>query len=76
MVDHWEIDETNSPYSRTSNEVEERKNKTMIELTSVMLIESHAPLYFWGEDILIASYMFNRAPHKMYKLITFELFKC
>ena len=40
------------------------KNKTLIELTNAMLIESAAPLHFWGEAILIACHVLNRVPHK------------
>ena len=35
-----------TPYSPTSNGVAERKNRTLIELTNAMLIESSAPLHF------------------------------
>ena len=41
------IHETTTPYSPASNGVAERKNRTLIELTNVMLIESGAPLHFW-----------------------------
>ena len=40
-----------------------------------MLIESHAPLNFWGEAILTACYVLNRVPHKKSKLTPFELWK-
>ena len=40
------IHETTAPYSPASNGVAERKNKTLIELTNAMLIESGAPLHF------------------------------
>ena len=42
----------------------ERKNRTLIELTNVMLIESDAHLHFWGEAILTACHVLNRVPHK------------
>ena len=38
------IHETTPPYSPTSNGVAERKNRTLIELTNAMLIESGASL--------------------------------
>ena len=40
-----------------------------------MLIESHAPLNFLGEAILLACYVLNRVPHKKSKLTPFELWK-
>ena len=58
------IDETTAPYSPASNGVVEIKNRTLIELTNAMLIESGAPLHFWGEAILIACHVLNRVPHK------------
>ena len=69
------IHETTPPYSPSSNGVAERKNRTLVELTNVMLIESHAPLNFWGEAILTACYVLNRVPHKKSKLTPFELWK-
>ena len=58
------IHETTIPYSPASNGVAERKNRTLIELTKAMFIESDAPLYFWGETILTACHVLNRVPHK------------
>ena len=69
------INETTPPYSPSSNGVAERKNRTLVELTNVMLIESHAPLNFLGEAILLACYVLNRVPHKKSKLTPFELWK-
>nr|AAU90333.1 Putative gag and pol polyprotein, identical [Solanum demissum] len=69
------IHETTPPYSPSSNGAAERKNRTLVELTNAMLIESHAPLNFWGETILTACYVLNRVPHKKSKLTHFELWK-
>ena len=51
----------------------ERKNRTLIELTNAMLIESGAPLHFWGEAILIAYHVVNRVLHKKSRTIHFEM---
>ena len=69
------IYETTAPYSPTSNGVAERKNRTIIELTNAMLIESGAPLHFWGEAILTACYVLNRVPHKKSHTTPFEIWK-
>ena len=53
----------------------ERKNRTLIELTNAMLIESGAPLHFWGEAILIACHVLNRVPHKKSHTTPFEMWK-
>ena len=69
------IHETTPPYSPASNGVAERKNRTLVELTNAMLIESCAPLSFWAEALLTACYVLNRVPHKKTKLTPFELWK-
>ena len=53
----------------------ERKNRTLINLTNAVLIESGAPLNMWGEAILIACNVLNKVPHKKTKLTPFELWK-
>ena len=67
------IQETTAPYSPASNGVAERKNKTLIELTNAILIESGAPLYFWGESILTTCHVLNRVPHKKSHTTPFEM---
>ena len=52
-----------------------RKNRTLIELTNTMLIESGAPLHFLGEVILTACHILNRVPHKMSHTTPFEMWK-
>ena len=69
------IHETTAPYSHASNGVAERKNRTLIELTNAMLIESSASLHFWGEAILTACHVLNRAPHKKSHITAFEMWK-
>ena len=69
------IHETTAPYSPASNGVAERKNRTLIELTNAMLIESGGPLHFWGEAILTACHVLNRVPHKKSHITPFEMWK-
>ena len=69
------IHETIAPYSPASNGVAERKNRTLIELTNAMLIESGAPIHFWGEAILTACYVLNRVPHKKSHTTSLEMWK-
>ena len=40
-----------------------------------MLIESSAPLHFWGEPILIVCHVLNRVPHKKSHTTPFEIWK-
>ena len=53
-----------APYSPASNGVVKEKNRTLIELTNAMLIDSSAPLHFLGEAILTTCHVLNRVPHK------------
>ena len=70
------IHETTTPYPPASNGVVERKkNRTLTDLTNALLIESGAPLYLWGETILIACHILNRVPHKMSHTTPFEMWK-
>ena len=69
------IHETTAPYSPASNGVAERKNRTLIELTNVMLIEFGVPLHFWGKVILTACYVLNKVPHKKSHTTPFEMWK-
>jgi len=69
------IHETTAPYSSASNGVAERKNRTLIELKYDMLIESGAPLYFWGGAILTTCHVLNRVPHKRSHTTPFEMWK-
>jgi hypothetical protein len=55
--------------------VAERKNRTLIELTNAMLIESGASLNLLGEAILTACHVLNRMPHKKIKITPYELWK-
>ena len=69
------IHETTVPYSPASNGVagKKRRNRTLIKLTNAMLIESSAPLHFWGEAILIAYHVVNRVLRKKSRTIHFEM---
>ena len=69
------IHETTASHSPASNGVAERKNRTLIELTNAMLIESSASLHFWGEAILTACHVLNRVPHKKSHTAPFEMWK-
>ena len=45
---HEIIHETTTPYSPQSNEVVERKNRTLKEMMNAMLISSGLPQNMWG----------------------------
>ena len=72
---HGIIYETITPYSPQSNGVIERKNRTLKEMMNVMLISSGLPQNMWGEAILIANYLLNKALEKKAKKTPYELWK-
>ena len=69
------IHETTASYSPASNGVAKRKNRTLIELTNAMLIESGAPLHFWDETILTACHVLNKVSHKKSHTTPFEMWE-
>ena len=63
--------ETTTPYSSASNGMAKRKNRILIELTNVMLIEYGALLHFWDEAILTEYHVLNMVHHKKIAYHTF-----
>jgi len=67
------IYEVTPPYSRESNGLAKKKNKTLKEMMNVMLISSSAPDNLWGEAFLTACFLQNRIPHKKTSKTPYEL---
>ncbi|UYV83393.1 hypothetical protein LAZ67_23000861 [Cordylochernes scorpioides] len=62
-------------YSPSRNGIVERANRSLIEGTRALLIESQLPPKFWAEAMNTYSYIKNRTPHKRNdKTIPEELF--
>ena len=59
---HGVIHQTTCPYSPQQNEVDERKNRHLLEMVRAMLFEANMPLQYWGESLSTASYLINRIP--------------
>ncbi|GKB58046.1 retrovirus-related pol polyprotein from transposon TNT 1-94 [Tanacetum coccineum] len=57
--------EFTSPYSPQQNGIAERKNRTLKEMVTAMLISSGMSQDMWGEAILTATYLLNKIPPKV-----------
>ena len=44
------------------NGVVEMKNRHLLNTTQVLLFQGNVPKSYWGEAVLIATYMINRIP--------------
>ncbi|GJZ81144.1 zinc finger, CCHC-type containing protein [Tanacetum coccineum] len=67
------IHETTAPYTPQQNSVAERKNRALKEMVNSMLSYSGLSEGFWGEAMLMASYLLNRVPNKRNKTTPYEL---
>ncbi|GKA69082.1 retrovirus-related pol polyprotein from transposon TNT 1-94 [Tanacetum coccineum] len=56
--------EFTAPYSPQQNGIAERKNHTLKEMVTAMLISSGMSQDMWGEAILTATYLLNKIPRK------------
>ncbi|GKD89706.1 reverse transcriptase domain-containing protein, partial [Tanacetum coccineum] len=54
--------EFTAPYSPQQNGIAERKNRTLKEIVTAMLISSGMSQDMWGEVILTATYLLNKIP--------------
>jgi hypothetical protein len=71
-VEHGIIHERTPPYSRQSNGVVERKNRTLTDLVNAMLETLGLSKEWWGEAILIACHVLNKVPTKNKEITPFK----
>ena len=64
IIDHGLIHQTTCPDTPQQNGIAERKNRTLLEITRAIMLESHVPVYFWPEAIATSTYLTNRLPSK------------
>ncbi|GJS80735.1 retrovirus-related pol polyprotein from transposon TNT 1-94 [Tanacetum coccineum] len=65
--------EFTAPYSPQQNGIAERKNRTLKEMVTAMLISSGMSQDMWGEAILMATYLLNKIPRKEKEETPYEL---
>lgn len=51
-------------YSPQQNGIAERKNRTLQEMASCMLLDAGLPKKYWGEAVMTATYVQNRLPSR------------
>nr|GEV49734.1 uncharacterized protein [Tanacetum cinerariifolium] len=61
---HRIIHEFTTPYSPQQNGIAKRKNRTLKEIVTAMLISSSMSQDMWGEAIMTATYLLNKIPRK------------
>jgi transposase InsO family protein len=71
-VEHGIVHERTSPYSPQSNEIAERKNRTLTELVNAMLDTAELSKEWWGQAILIACHVLNKVHMKDKEITPFE----
>ena len=64
ISDHGLIHQTTCPDTPQQNGIAERKNRTLLEITRAIMLESYVPVHFWPVAIATATYLTNRLPTK------------
>jgi transposase InsO family protein len=71
-VEYGIIHERTPPYSPQSNEVAERKHRTLTDLVNPMLDTSGLSKEWWGEAILTACHVLYKVPTKNKEITPFK----
>jgi hypothetical protein len=73
-LEHGVDQQFSAPHVPQQNEVVERKNRTLVEMTRTMLDEHKTPRRFWADAISTACYILNRIfMYSILHLTPFEL---
>lgn len=60
------------PYTPQQNEIAECRNRTLLEMTELMLSHTDLPVNFWGEALSIFIHVINRITTKSRELSLYE----
>ena len=69
------IHQTTAPYSPQQNGVAERKNRTLKDMITAMLLTSGLPTNLWGEALNMSNHILNKVPHNKTGTIPYEIWK-
>ena len=64
LESHGSIHQTSYQGIPEQNGVAECKNRHLLEVVCISLIEAHMPLYYWGEALLSTAYLINHVPSR------------
>ena len=62
--------ETSTPYTPQQNGVDERYNRTIMEMARAMMFETNLDFKFWGEAVVFSTNILNCLPFKALKSTT------
>jgi hypothetical protein len=63
--EHGIIHQTMCVYTPRQNGLAERKNRHLLEVTRSLMLDTHVPKSYWGDALLIATYLINRMPSRV-----------
>ena len=66
------VHEVTALYTPQHNELTERRNMMLVDMTRCILKGKGLPHGYWGEVVTIAAYILNRCPTKRLKFVTPE----
>lgn len=64
---HGIVHQTTCSYTLQQNGMAERKNRHLLNVVRASLFDAHAPVSYWGETLLSATYLINRVPSRIIK---------
>jgi len=59
------VSQCSCPYTPQQNGVAERKNRHLLDVVRILLLESYVPSKFWVEALSTAVYLINRLPSQV-----------
>lgn len=65
LTNHGIVHHSSCVDTPQQNGIAERKNKHLLEVVKALTFTMAVPKTFWGEDVLIATYLINRMPSRV-----------